>query len=223
MLVLSGKETEKTAGHSPLGWVKAAIAAAGVTERDSALDFGLVPVRCLEAGRAEAGAVRKKVRLSVKVLRPDGSPVAGRSVSIGATRRGAARILTAPLVDTRGGESYSATRLKTFVECPVKYYLSYVLGFGGASGQGPRDEPADTDREEGRGLAVLEGEITHQVLSEIDNAAMEAAVATKISALVRARHADPAAWQSRSPGRRRAEPRAAARRSHGRPGQAPAG
>ncbi len=194
VLILSGTEGEKIPPHSPLGWVRGVMRTSGIVEVDSAFDFGSIPIRCLEAGDpGPARIVEKPVRLRVTVHRPERGPAMTRPAAGGAILRPVARDLTAPLLDTRGGETYSATRLKTYADCPAKYYLSYILGLGQAGNQPGRDEPVDRDPQEGPGLAVLEGEITHEILSGIDAAASEPAVASKISALVRARHADPAA------------------------------
>jgi len=71
-------------------------------------------------------------------------------------------LLIAPLQGQTKGEFFSATQIKTFLECPAKYYLKYVLGLPEKSGApyhfDENEEPND------RILGELEGSLTHAVL-----------------------------------------------------------
>ncbi|HLF15011.1 MAG TPA: UvrD-helicase domain-containing protein [Bacteroidota bacterium] len=197
VLILSGTEKEKPVRSSPLGWLMGIIGSAGIAERDSALDFGAVAVRCLDPGGDGTVYRDRNVALSVNITRPAASDTVGadRRPAPGSRQpRPSPRILSAPLMDTRGGETYSATQLKTFMECPVQYYLAYVLGVGGGdSRRRPDDGFEDEWRGGGMGAAALEGDITHRVLSELDAAEPEASLAARISALVRTLRAGPGA------------------------------
>ncbi len=71
-------------------------------------------------------------------------------------------LLIAPLQGQTRGEFFSATQIKTFLECPAKYYLKYVLGLPEKSGNAyPFDENEEAND---RILGELEGSLTHSVL-----------------------------------------------------------
>ncbi len=196
VLILSGGEGGKTPGNAPLGWLGGVLAARGLTEEGSVIDFGAVPVSFLDAGGKDGGRTMRDVQLRVRVVRPGESP----SVRPAPTGTGdappAVRILTTPLADTRGGETYSATRLKTYLECPARYYLVYVLGIGGGTvsrggDDGPDGDGPDAERDHSAdGQAGLEGEITHELLSGLTPGDTDEEIGERIRALVRARCAD---------------------------------
>lgn len=71
-------------------------------------------------------------------------------------------LLIAPLQGQTRGEFFSATQIKTFLECPAKYYLKYILGLPEKSGATyPFDENEEAND---RILGELEGSLTHEVL-----------------------------------------------------------
>ncbi len=70
-----------------------------------------------------------------------------------------------PIPGTTQGEIFSATQIKTFVECPSKYYLKYLLGLPEVSAV-----PYDFHEEEEASDEIkgeIEGSLTHAVLQAI--------------------------------------------------------
>jgi ATP-dependent helicase/nuclease subunit A len=70
-----------------------------------------------------------------------------------------------PLAGQTRGEFFSATQMRTFLECPSKYYLKYVLGLPESS-----SPPVAFDEEEEPSDVIVgeaEGAYTHAVLQEI--------------------------------------------------------
>jgi ATP-dependent helicase/nuclease subunit A len=203
VLVLSGNERMKAGTPAPLDWLMAAAQAADVRETGSRLDFGPVRLKVRDAAFSAAGYREVAVPLSLPVRRT----VAAGARHAGMTGPGQPdapalrpRILTGPLADTVGGESYSATMLKTYLECPAQYYLTYVLGLAGperdgeGSGRGEQ-ETWDTEEawEEGNerastgtiaAPAALEGELAHQVLSGLSAVDGDRAVAALVDAAI---------------------------------------
>ena len=77
----------------------------------------------------------------------------------------AEKLLLAPLKGQTRGEFFSATQIKTFLECPARFYLKYQLGL-------PEETsvPYDFDAEEeanDRILGELEGSLTHAALQHL--------------------------------------------------------
>ncbi len=196
VLMLSGGDNPKTPGNTPLGWLKSVLAARGIREVGSAFDFGSVPLSFLDPGVKEGAQATREIPLMMRVIRPVAPGAGGPPAAGGCDALSPVRVLTSRLADTRGGETYSATRLKTFLECPVRYYLSYVLGLasGTVAPRGDDDGAADRDGPDiAAGQAGLEGEITHELLSAIAPGDPEGEIGARIGPLVRARCSDPAA------------------------------
>jgi RecB family exonuclease len=74
-----------------------------------------------------------------------------------------------PLSAVSRGEIFSATRIKTFRECPAAYYLRYVLGFP-SEGTGTAREGDDEMRDR-EFPAEIRGRVFHAVMQSIDRVA----------------------------------------------------
>jgi ATP-dependent helicase/nuclease subunit A len=190
VLLLSGSERERPSRFSPLGWLRSLLWPAGIPEGSDRLDLGGVGVRCLVQESGKPVYTEKRIPLSVELFRSDRSVrVAAAEVS-GGRAPTPARILTGAMADTAGGETYSATRLVTFMECPVRYYLTYVLGLGDDASTDVRDDDPDEasgarGNHGGGAPAGLVGELTHQVLSGLGPSDPESSVRERVSAAVR--------------------------------------
>jgi ATP-dependent helicase/nuclease subunit A len=193
VLLLSGNEGMKQGTAAPLGWLREAAAAAGVAERDSRLDFGEVAVRALDPAGGAQIHHDLRVPLSISVRRGTvGATGDGGAPGVPAPGVSPPRVLTGPISDLSGGESYSATMLKTYLDCPARYYLTYVLGIGA----GTPDERIDDVYADGGGAsdgfapvvapAGLEGEITHRALSALTPSDDDRDVASRVEAAVAA-------------------------------------
>jgi RecB family exonuclease len=79
---------------------------------------------------------------------------------------GGRKLLLDPVLSRPKGEIYSASKIRTYIECPAKYYLRYVLGFPFGAGpfvRGESDEERDGDYP-----AELRGRVVHAVMEEAD-------------------------------------------------------
>jgi ATP-dependent helicase/nuclease subunit A len=197
VLVLSGSEGETIPRDSPLGWLRAAMEALGVRERDSAFDFGDQPLTRLVRKGGKQEHIAGSVRLVVRAGRPGEAPAAPAGETAPGRAARPSRILAGPIPDTSGGETYSATRLAAYAACPAGYYLTYVVG-GGAGHIRPDDADADAAAR-GAGEAssaapwnaALEGELTHRVLSELGPAGTGWSPGERIAALAASLGAGP--------------------------------
>ncbi|MBI1805319.1 MAG: UvrD-helicase domain-containing protein [Ignavibacteriae bacterium] len=76
-----------------------------------------------------------------------------------------------PLTTQPRGEFFSATQIRTYMECPAKYYLKYCLGLPEQNAV-----PYSFDEEEDANDAIrgeLLGSITHGILEEIETSAID--------------------------------------------------
>jgi ATP-dependent helicase/nuclease subunit A len=75
------------------------------------------------------------------------------------------RILVDPVEDKAEGEIFSATKIRTFVECPSRYYLRYVLGFPGR--EGPYARAEEDELRDHETPAELRGRVVHAALQQL--------------------------------------------------------
>ncbi len=107
--------------------------------------------------------------LTVHVVQPATAPTVPAPRSLESPPRAEPVIRARPLNAGSKGEIFSATRIRTFRECPGAYYLRYVLGFPteetGAV-RGEEDEMRDREFP-----AELRGRVFHAVMQNIDRVA----------------------------------------------------
>jgi ATP-dependent helicase/nuclease subunit A len=90
----------------------------------------------------------------------------------------------APVLSQSKGEIFSASRIRTYVECPAKYFFRYVLGV--PSGGGPFIPETEGEFTDGDYPADLRGRVFHSALENADAlrggpASVEAAVREALS------------------------------------------
>ncbi|HTK82538.1 MAG TPA: UvrD-helicase domain-containing protein [Bacteroidota bacterium] len=133
------------------------------------------PLRILQkAGDHVSGGSPQTImhKLALRVEFNDGGSV----IPVPATRPESGEAVTPeivdmPLVGQASGEFFSATQIKTYLECPTKYLLRYVLGIPEqAAGYSSFDVDEETDNELG---ADVEGIITHSVLQDLDGSSVD--------------------------------------------------
>jgi ATP-dependent helicase/nuclease subunit A len=78
----------------------------------------------------------------------------------------AVRIDIDPIPSQSKGEIFSASRIRTYVECPAKYFFRYVLGL--PSGGGPFVPEAGEEFSDGDYPAELRGRVFHSVMERAD-------------------------------------------------------
>lgn len=170
MLILSGNGEQRRGGRSWMGWMLEALdwesAASEPPRQVSSLVF-----RCQTAMLEFDGETYRRGEeeheLLIPVLRNPVPP----SIRPGETAPGAGAMLPVirarPLTARARGEIYSATRIRTYHECPAKYYIRYVLGLPDESRALAAMQPGETDDAEFPG--ETRGRIFHAVMQRIDS------------------------------------------------------
>ena len=166
MLVISGSAGGAGKGPSELGWVKEAL---GI---EAPLSSGTIvlpahPLKSLvrEGGRTVTREEPHVLRIAVTVAGEAPAPAVPQAETAGDAVRRTAPPAVPFIGALRGsvkGEFFSATQIRTYLECPTKYYLKYVLGL-------PEENaaPYHFDEEREPDDAILgdeEGKLTHEVL-----------------------------------------------------------
>ncbi len=168
-LALSGVLPQKELRRSRLRWVLESLSvdpssiANGVLRRETA------PLRILshENGALVPREILPGLEVHVNEEISDGPALPRDSRTEGSGNEDDGRFLP-PLRGQARGEFFSATQVRTFLECPSKYYLKYVLGLPEVSAP-----PAAFDEEEDPDDVIVgetEGSLTHAVLQEIGSA-----------------------------------------------------
>ena len=164
MLILSGNEKTKRSTPSWMTWFLDAINA------PESLDSDQLTFQCTMGVLAEVKGdfvLREEPHLLMLHVVRAGTAEPGRVFE--APRRatvGIPAVYTASIPAQWKGEIFSATRIKTYRECPAHYYLRYILGMPPVSGmftRGDDDERLDRDYP-----AELRGRLFHAIMENID-------------------------------------------------------
>lgn len=166
MLVLSGKVGARETRDSFFGWTLDALGIdpSGVLSGTLKIPHQKVKVLEIVGERYRAKEIDDPLTVQIHTSL-DSIPLLARveRKSFESTPVGELRI--EPLSARTSGEFYSATQIKTYLECPAKYFLKYRLGL-------PEQErrPFDFDENEDANDKILgeqEGLITHMILQSI--------------------------------------------------------
>jgi ATP-dependent helicase/nuclease subunit A len=163
LLILSGDPAVRKSTVTWMSWLLSALRPPALLDGDS------LTVPCttglLEKKDGEYVSGVERHDLTVHLVRPKPVPLVplptGRSEA-----RALSEIYIAPLSSAWKGEIFSATRIRTYQECPARYYLRYVLGFPGnrdLSVRGEEDELQDREYP-----AELRGRVFHSVMQRLD-------------------------------------------------------
>ncbi|HMK37722.1 MAG TPA: 3'-5' exonuclease, partial [Bacteroidota bacterium] len=152
-------------GESWLDWLEQCCEDHGQTLESDALRF-----ECVTPRYDGSGTVDESHPLCVPVHRTL-APVPGSGITHAPPRRGV-RIDIAPLHSGSKGEIFSASRIRTYVECPAKYFFRYILGV--PSGNGPFAPETGEEFGEGDYPAELRGRLFHSVMENADDLAKSA-------------------------------------------------
>lgn len=166
MLILSGEVDRRRSDASWMRWLRDVL---GWKEGEAIPSEVVLPCVTVTL-RSDGGAYERRSEaheLHVPVIRE------GRGLPSIAPEAQAARaedipvqFRISPLSGRSRGEVYSATRIKTFRECPSLYYLRYVLGLRGESILHAQRAPEETEDLEFPG--ELRGRMFHNVMQRID-------------------------------------------------------
>jgi len=149
-LILSAEPAAHPAADSWLGWLDALCRLHRVSLERGPLVFDAPS----SSGGPLSVPVYRAMRASAGVPRAAAAP------------RGEVRIDIAPITSRAKGEIFSASRIRTYVECPAKYYYRYVLGLPG--GGGPFVPDTDEDLADVEYPAELRGRVFHAVMETAD-------------------------------------------------------
>jgi len=159
-LLLSADPETGVRGETWLGWVERCCEDHAQPLGSDALHFNVVTSRYDGTGTTgEAHA------LVVPVIRE--LPSRPSRASLPGEVRSPVRIDIAPVPSQSKGEIFSASRIRTYVECPAKYFFRYMLGipFGG----GPFVPGTGEDFSDGDYPAELRGRVFHSVMENADH------------------------------------------------------
>jgi ATP-dependent helicase/nuclease subunit A len=184
VLVLSGDPAGAEGRGAPLEWVLEALGLDGTTSPQEIRLQTLTEV----SADAEGGRTREPLAHELTVRIRDGSAFpAGKREHPAAPDVPAPRVIPGAPPARPRGEIYSATRIRTYLECPSRYYLTYRLGY---REEHRREADEDELRErsgaaELTGSAELLGTLFHGVMRTIESTeASEEAVAGACASLL---------------------------------------
>ena len=145
VLLLSSDTGAERGGPDCSRWLFEALDIAGTKEDDHVLRRCSTGVLRFRDGAYESGV--EDHTLDIRIV-SDGDLARAPQAPAGVvTPRERPPLLFGPLSRIPRGESYSASKIRTYRECPYQYYLRYLLGFpsGGSRMQHPEgdDPPAD--------------------------------------------------------------------------------
>jgi hypothetical protein len=176
LLILTGQHAEKPPSPSYLSWLFEGLGEEFDASREGMQTFQHSKLKVLVEENDRFTVKEIPHRLAVAVRFPDNTETVGtENPTIRSEFLEPPELLIDPLPAQTSGEFFSATQIRTYLECPTKYYLKYVLGI-------PEREvhlyEADESEEPGEPhFGELEGKISHAVLQHIHSPAMpEAAV-----------------------------------------------
>jgi ATP-dependent helicase/nuclease subunit A len=185
MLVLSGTQSDSRKGPSWLRWLMDAIPIGEESFRNGFLSFQ-ESLTYLEKEGSHYVARTSPAELRIALMTP-GVPDGSEASRSGASEplAGAARFFLDAPVGQTAGEFFSATHLRTYRECPAKYFLKIRLGLPEEPALSP---PFDAEEDPNDFLpGELEGTITHGVLQLLTSLTVdEAELREKARSLVSA-------------------------------------
>jgi len=152
-LILSAGGEEQSGRDSWLTWLELLARSQGISLTQESLEFA-IPHSVPAARRPLVVPVYREKRV------PD-APAA-----VAAAPPAEVHIDIAPITSRAKGEIFSASRIRTYVECPAKYYYRYVLGLPGDGG--PFLPEGEDDFADGDYPAELRGRVFHAVMETAD-------------------------------------------------------
>jgi ATP-dependent helicase/nuclease subunit A len=168
MLILSGSDAGKRGTPTYFEWLMAGLG--GEVLGQSMIT---VPVHTAtlvsSGGEFTPGALDHDLVIPVRRAADIPAPSAAGQGEEGA--RFAPPILLGPVAGPQKPEIFSATRIRTYLQCPAKYYLRYVLGFPEGTVVHPRE---DDEIWEQSHPGEIEGSAFHAVMEQIEPGAWDA-------------------------------------------------
>ena len=164
MLILSGDPAVGKRSVSCMGWLLDALGEEH-PRAPGTLNFTM-RTDCLNLESGQFVPVTVEHVLSVHLVSPSDLPGVDRARKETAGKRILPELMIAPLRTRQRGEIYSASKIRTYLECPAKYYHQYALGL--PSGGGPFAWGDDEDLKDRESPAELRGRIFHSMMAAAD-------------------------------------------------------
>lgn len=185
MIVLSGQYDQRAGHPSYLRWIVDSLRIEPSNLREGEILFPATALKYI--GESDGKQTPNEIPHHLKVI-VGLSALNERTISRQPQKHESIRppekIFTELLHSRSHGEFVSATQIKTFLECPTKYYLKYRLGIPD-KGTVPYDFDED-DESNDFILGEVEGLLTHALLQDIfDSAITEEEIRTRATRLVR--------------------------------------
>ena len=151
-----------------LKWLTDALEIEPKTLGDKKIVFPAATLRALERTKETSKIKRISHQLTINVrfwdrIRMSNLPLPAKSTAVVHPNK----ILISSLAGNSRGEYFSSTQIKTYLECPRKYYLKYVLGVPDINSV--PDEFDESEDSDDILKGDVEGKITHAVLEKIHN------------------------------------------------------
>ena len=163
MLILSVDAGRSARRDTSQGWLLSAIAPDGLGAKQGLRYECTTRVLRTQGGRFVSAVEDHELRLDVlragDLQVPVGTPPVGSSATAGP------RVLIEPVASEAKGEIFSATKIRTYVECPSRYFLRYILGL--PMGSGPYARSEDEELQDREIPAELRGRIFHAVVEAL--------------------------------------------------------
>ena len=165
LLVLSGRVVEGATHPSCLRWTLESLGLSPPPILSGDIILPESPVKTIEwvNGAGEVRSIMHALCVSVTVADrfPEVVPFEAMSAARGSRFP---ELWIEPVEGRIRGEFFSATQIRTYLECPTKYYLKYVLGLPEANTPPGRVEENEDADDTPRG--ELEGTLTHLILRD---------------------------------------------------------
>ena len=165
MLILSGQPKENRSSVNFMNWVLDGLR--GDLVGDEKQIEHTVDTQFLQVVDDRYMTRSESHRLSVHIIRQPDLPEGVRHVSINDTADEKLSLLLDPITVRHQGEIFSASKVRTFIECPAKYYLRYVAGLPTTTSSWV--SPKDDDDSDVSIPAELRGRAFHYVMQHIDS------------------------------------------------------
>ena len=157
-LILSADLPKRKGGDSWLQMLSEAVEEAGGSLSGDELSFTVTTERYRDGQTSlERHALRAPI---IRVLDQRPQP---RVTAVPGS--GKPRINIDPIVSRPSGEIFSASKVRTYIECPSKYFIRYVLGFPG--GNLPFLHEEENELHDAEYPAELRGRVFHAVMERV--------------------------------------------------------
>jgi ATP-dependent helicase/nuclease subunit A len=169
VLVMSGQLDRAISQPSSLGWILNGLGLDPSSTRGGEIVLPEAVLKVMEWSNGSGKVREKRHALALSIVLEESLPaIKPFAADRGEHNTGLPELWIEPVEGTTVGELFSASQIKTYLECPTKYYLKYRLGLPESSAM---PVPTDADEEsDDESQGELEGSLTHLILRDIQSA-----------------------------------------------------